>query len=277
MKDYYTKLPEQKNAHRLNVSARRIGMPDFPEDLFVEALKQLVVLERQWIPPQTGSGLYLRPFMYADEPFIGMRAATHYKFIIIASPSGPYFKKRIKLYAETKYIRAAKGGTGEAKVAGNYAAAIHPTEMAKKKGYDQVLWLDAREFKYIQEVGTMNIFFKINDEFITPELDGCILNGISRICTIDWLRHKGYKVTERPISIDEIIEADKNGSLQEAFGTGTAVGVAMIEEIRYNDEVIHFKDDNPSAHMILDIVNGVRSGEMDDELGWIMHIKEQLV
>jgi branched-chain amino acid aminotransferase len=261
----------------MNLSARRIGMPDFPEDLFVEALKQLVVLECQWIPPQAGSGLYLRPFMYADEPFIGMRAATHYKFVIIASPSGPYFKKRIKLYAETKYIRAAKGGTGEAKVAGNYAAAIHPTEMAKKKGFDQVLWLDAREFKYIQEVGTMNIFFKINDEFITPELDGCILNGNSRICTIDLLKHKGYKVFERPISIDEIIEANKNGSLQEAFGTGTAVGVAMIEEIQYKDEIIHFKDDNPSAHMILDIVNGVRSGEMEDELGWIVHVDKQLV
>ena len=274
---YPTLFTPALNAHRLNVSARRIGMPDFPEDLFVEALKQLVVLEHDWIPPQAGSGLYLRPFMYADEPFIGMRAATHYKFIIIASPSGPYFKKRIRLFAETEYIRAAKGGTGEAKVAGNYAAAIYPTELAKNKGYDQVLWLDARDFKYIQEVGTMNIFFKINDEFITPELDGCILNGISRICTIDLLRHKGYKVTERRISIDEIIEANNKGTLQEAFGTGTAVGVAMIDEIRYKDVEIHFKDDNPSAHMIWDIVTGVRSGELEDELGWIMHIKEQLV
>ena len=272
-----TLFTPEKNAHRLNVSANRIGMPNFPEDLFVEALKQLVALEHHWIPPQTGSALYLRPFMYADEPFIGMRAATHYKFLIIASPSGPYFKKRIRLYAETKYIRAARGGTGEAKVAGNYAAAIHPTELAKSKGYDQVLWLDAREFKYIEEVGTMNIFFKINDEFITPNLDGCILNGISRICTIDLLRHKGYKVTERPISIDEIIEASKNGTLQEGFGTGTAVGVAMIEEIGYKNEVIHFKDHNPSGHMILDTVNGVRSGTMEDELGWMVHIDKQLV
>ena len=274
---YPTLFTPALNAHRLNVSARRIGMPDFPEDLFVEALKQLVVLEHDWIPPQTGSGLYLRPFMYADEAFIGMRAATQYKFIIIASPAGPYFKKRIRLFAETEYIRAAKGGTGEAKVAGNYAAAIYPTELAKNKGFDQVLWLDAREFKYIQEVGTMNIFFKINDEFITPELDGCILNGISRICTIDLLRHKGYKVTERRISIDEIIEAYKNGTLQEAFGTGTAVGVAMIDEIRYKDVEIHFKDDNPSAHMVWDYVTGVRYGALEDELGWIMHIKEQLV
>jgi branched-chain amino acid aminotransferase len=272
-----TLFTPEKNAHRLNVSADRIGMPNFPEDLFVEGLKQLVAIDHKWIPPQTGSALYLRPFMYADEAFIGMRAATHYKFIIMASPSAPLFTKRIRLYAETKYIRAAKGGTGEAKVAGNYAAAIKPTELVKAKGYDQILWLDAHEFKYIQEVGTMNIFFKINDEFITPNLDGCILNGISRISTIDLLRHKGYKVTERPISIDEIIEASKNGSLQEAFGTGTAVGVAMIEEIGYKDQIIHFKNDNPSGQMVLDTVNGVRTGKMKDELGWMVTIDKQMV
>jgi len=265
-----------KNAERLNHSAHRIGMPDFPVDLFVEGLKQLVGLERNWIPPQLGSALYLRPFMYADEPFIGMRAATSYKFIIIASPSGPLFTKPIKLYAETKYIRAAKGGTGEAKVAGNYAAAIQPTEIAKSKGYDQILWLDAKEFKYIQEVGTMNVFFKINGDFITPKLDGCILNGISRISTIDLLRHKGYQVTERLISIEEILEAHNNRTLEEAFGTGTAVGVAMIEEIGYKDQSIHISDDNPVGQMVLDTVNGVRSGQQDDELGWMVTIENQL-
>lgn len=267
----------EKNAHRLNVSASRIGMPNFPEELFVEGLKHLVAIDHKWIPPQKGSALYLRPFMYADEAFIGMRAATSYKFIIIASPSAPLFTKRIRLKAETKYIRAAKGGTGEAKVAGNYAAAIYPTELAKGAGYDQILWLDAHEFKYIQEVGTMNIFFKINDEFITPILDGCILNGISRISTIDLLRHKGYKVTERPITIDEIIEASDNGSLLEAFGTGTAVGVAMIEAIDYNSHTIQFKDDNPSGEMVLDTVNGVRTGVMKDELGWMVTINKDLV
>ena len=158
--------PEQ-NAKRLNFSARRLGMPEFPEQLFVEALKVLVGLDKNWIPPQQGSALYLRPFMYADEAFIGMRAATQYKFIIMASPSNPIYTKRVRLYAETNYIRAAHGGTGQAKAAGNYAAAILPTEHAKAKGYDQVLWLDAHNFKSIQEVGTMNIFFKINkDNFI---------------------------------------------------------------------------------------------------------------
>ena len=263
----------EKNAERLNFSARRIGMPELPIDLFVEGLKQLVSIDSDWIPPMTGSALYLRPFMYADAAFIGMRAATHYKFIIMASPSAPLFYKPIRLYAETKFIRAAKGGTGEAKVAGNYAAAILPTELAKAKGYDQILWLDAHEFKYIQEVGTMNIFFKINGKFITPNLDGCILNGISRILTIELLRKRGYEVVERPISIDEVLEASNNGTLEEAFGTGTAVGVAMIEEIGYKDKTIHVSDDNPIGQMVLDTVNGIRSGRMEDEMGWMVTIK----
>ena len=263
----------EKNAERLNFSASRMGMPDFPEDLFVEGLKQLVALDSNWIPPQEGSALYLRPFMYADEAFIGMRAATHYKFIIMASPSQPLFHRPVRLYAETKFIRAAQGGTGEAKAAGNYAAAVQPTELAKQKGYDQVLWLDARDFNYIQEVGTMNIFFKINGEFITPSLDGCILAGITRMSVIEFLRHRGYKVTERPIHIEEIIESSNNGSLEEAFGTGTAVGITMIDEIGYKDSTIKVSDTFPVAQMLLDTLNGVRSGVLVDELNWMLKIE----
>ena len=264
----------EKNAIRLNFSAGRMGMPDFPEDLFVEGLKQLVALEQNWIPPQEGSALYLRPFMYADEPFIGMRAATHYKFMIIASPSGPFFTNRIKLYAETKYIRATNGGTGEAKAAGNYAAAILPTEIAKSKGYDQVLWLDAHDFNYIQEVGTMNIFFKVNGEFITPSLDGAILNGITRMSVMELLRGKGYKVTERPITIEELMEASKNGTLEEAFGTGTAVGIAMIQEIGYKDKKIPVSDENPVGQMVLETLNGIRSGKIEDTYDWMVNVKK---
>lgn len=264
--------PEQ-NAKRLNFSARRLGMPEFPEELFVEALKILVDLDKNWIPPQQGSALYLRPFMYADEAFIGMRAATQYKFIIVASPSNPIYTKRVRLYAETNYIRAAHGGTGEAKAAGNYAAAILPTENAKAKGYDQVLWLDAHNFKSIQEVGTMNIFFKINGKIITPNLDGSILAGITRMSVIELLRYKGYEVTERPISIDEIIEASKNRSLEEAFGTGTAVGIAMIQEIGYKDEDIHVSNESPVGQMVLETINGVRTGEILDDLNWMRKIK----
>jgi len=262
----------EKNAARLNLSADRMGMPNVPETLFVEGLKQLVALDKNWIPPQEGSALYLRPFMYADEPFIGMRAATHYKFIIIASPSNPMYSNRIKLYAETKYIRAAGGGTGEAKAAGNYAAAIRPTEIAKEKGYDQVLWLDAKEFNYIQEVGTMNIFFKINGEIITPNLDGSILHGITRLSVIELLKSKGYTVTERPITIEEIVKASHSGTLEEAFGAGTAVGIAMIQEIGYKDIAIHVSDESPVSQMVLDTLNGIRSGKLEDTLNWMVHI-----
>jgi branched-chain amino acid aminotransferase len=264
--------PEQ-NAKRLNFSAHRLGMPEFPEDLFVEALKALVGLDKNWIPPQQGSALYLRPFMYADEAFIGMRAATQYKFIVMASPSNPIYTKRVRLYAETNYIRAAHGGTGEAKAAGNYAAAILPTEHAKAKGYDQVLWLDAHNFKSIQEVGTMNIFFKINGKIITPNLDGSILAGITRMSVIELLRHKGYEVIERPISIDEIIEASKDSTLEEAFGTGTAVGIAMIQEIGYKCKDIHVSDESPVGQMVLETINGVRAGEIPDDLNWMCKIK----
>ncbi|MBN4047003.1 aminotransferase class IV [bacterium AH-315-P13] len=213
----------------------------------------------------------------ADEFFIGMRAATNYKFIIIASPSGPYFSKPIKLFAETKYIRATQGGTGEAKAAGNYAAAIKPSEIAKAKGYDQVLWLDAHDFSYIQEAGTMNLFFKINGEFITPSLDGAILSGITRMSVMELLESKVYKVTERPITIEELIEASKNGTLEEAFGTGTAVGIAMIAEIRFKETTINLPEENPDTQMISDTLNGVRSGKMEDKLNWMVKIEQELV
>ncbi|MEO1031113.1 MAG: branched-chain amino acid aminotransferase [Bacteroidota bacterium] len=267
--------PEQ-NARRLNNSADRMGMPNFPEDLFVEGLKELVSLEHNWIPPKEGSALYLRPFMYADEPFIGMRAATHYKFIIMASPSGPFFSKRIKLWAEKHFIRAAHGGTGEAKAAGNYAAAIRPTELAKAKGYDQVLWLDAAEHKYIQEVGTMNIFFKINGEFITPKLDGSVLDGITRKSVIDILKDKGFKVTERLITLAEIREASLNGTLEEAFGAGTAVGIAYIQDIGLEGETIHVSDESPVGLHVNDTLNAIKTGRLEDKFGWMLKTRKEL-
>lgn len=265
-----------KNAARLNASADRMGMPDFPQDLFVEGLKQLVDLERNWIPPLDGSALYLRPFMYADEPFIGMRAATHFKFIIMASPAGPFFSKRIKLWAEKEYIRAANGGTGEAKAAGNYAAAIRPTELAKAKGYDQVLWLDAVEHKYIQEVGTMNIFFKINGEFITPKRDGSILDGITRLSVISVLKDKGFNVIERAVTIDEIEEASQKGTLEEAFGTGTAVGIAYIQEIGVGDKTIHVSNESPVGLDVNNTLNAIKTGKIEDKFNWMTTVKNEL-
>ena len=267
----------ENNASRLNKSAERMGMPTIPEDLFIEGLKELVAIDQAWIPPMQGSAMYLRPFMYATEAFIGMRAATSYNFVIMASPSGPYFSKRIKLWAEKQYIRAAEGGTGEAKAAGNYAAAIRPTELAKSKGYDQVLWLDAAHHKYIQEVGTMNIFFNINNEFITPELDGSVLHGITRLSVIQLLRDMGYKVIERKITIDEIREASKHGSLKEAFGTGTAVGIAYIQEIGLDNETIHVSDQSPVAVNVNDTLNAIKIGKLEDKFSWMAKVERQLV
>ena len=262
-----------ENAKRLNFSADRMGMPSFPEDLFVESLKKLVAMEKSWIPTKEGSALYLRPFMYADEAFIGMRAATSFKFIVMASPSGPIYSHKIKLYAETKYIRAANGGTGEAKAAGNYAAAIRPTEYAKSKGYDQVLWLDAQDFEYIQEVGTMNIFFKVAGKFITPNLSGSILSGITRMSVIDVLRDKGYEVSERPITITEIKESHANGTLEEAFGAGTAVGIAMIQEIGNQDFTLKFPEENPVSNMVKQTLNDMKLQNIEDKFGWIVEAK----
>lgn len=261
--------PEQ-NAARLNFSADRMGMPAFPEDLFVEGLKRLVAIEKNWVPSQEGSALYLRPFMYADEAFIGMRAATKYKFIIFASPAGPFFSKPIKLWAETHYIRAAQGGTGEAKAAGNYAAAIRPTELAKAKGYDQVLWLDARDFEYVQEVGTMNIFFKIGGKFVTPNLNGSVLNGITRLSVIDLLRDKGFEVEERPVSMQELIAAHENGALEEAFGAGTAVSIAPVEEIGYKDLKLKFDANGPVGKDVKTTLDGIKMQKLEDKFGWVV-------
>lgn len=262
----------EKNAARLNFSARRMGIPEFPETLFLNALQQLVALEKAWIPSKPGSALYLRPFIYADEAFIGMRAATSYKFIIVASPSNPIYSKPIRLLAETTYIRAAVGGTGQAKAAGNYAAAILPTELAKSGGYDQVLWLDAKEHKYIQEVGTMNIFFKINGEFITPSIDGAILDGITRMSVIDLLVDMGYKVTERPITIEELFNAYKSGSLEEVFGTGTAVAIAMVDSITYKGSKIDCANGHSVGLKVLKTLNEIRSAVIEDKFNWLIRV-----
>lgn len=260
----------EENAKRLNFSARRLGMPEFPEDLFVEGLKKLVAIDAAWIPPMEGSALYLRPFMYASEAFVGMRAATSYDFIIIASPANPLYSGRIKLWAENEYIRAAHGGTGSAKAAGNYSAAVLPTELAKKKGYDQVLWLDAKEHKYIEEVGTMNIFFHIGDTFVTPALSGSILSGVTRMSVIAYLKHQGYKVEERELSLEEVRQAALEGTLNEAFGTGTAVGIAYIESIGSIGGEIPVSKESPVGEEVNHWLNQLKRGEVEDVFHWML-------
>lgn len=262
----------QENARRLNCSASRMCMPTVPEDLFVSALKTLVNQEKRWIPTQEGSTLYVRPFIFADEPFLGMRPANTYKFMIIASPAGPYYDRRIKLYAEPRYVRAADGGTGEAKAAGNYAGAFLPTEKAKSQGFDQVLWLDAIDHKYIQEVGTMNIFFKVDGKVLTPKLDGSVLGGITRDSIIMILKDLGIEIVERPISIDEIIRCYEQNTLEEAFGSGTAVSIAKIENIANDNFSVDLPRENPLADEVLHILNGIKTQRIEDRFDWVVPV-----
>jgi branched-chain amino acid aminotransferase len=259
------------HAERFNKSAVRMCMPEIPKELFLQAIHTLVDLEKAWIPPAKGSALYIRPFMFATDETIGVKASDSYKFIIFVMPVGPYYSQPVKLFAQDTYVRAVVGGVGEAKTAGNYAASLYPANEARKQGYDQVMWLDGVHKKYIQEVGTMNIFFVVNDEIITPNLDGAILDGITRRCIIDLLKDKGYKVTERPITIDEIVEAYETGHLSEAFGSGTAAVVAPVGLIGYKDKKLTLNPDNGSiGAMVKDTINGIRNRTIEDKFGWII-------
>lgn len=261
----------EMHAKRINASARRMCMPELPEDLFLQAIHTLVDMEKAWIPPQVGSALYIRPFMVAMDEAIGVRASDTYKFIIFVMPVGPYYNQPVNLLAQDKYVRAVVGGVGEAKTAGNYAASLLPATMARKEGYDQVMWLDGVHKKYIQEVGTMNIFFVVGDEVLTPNLDGAILDGITRNCIITILKDKGYKVTERPITIDEIMEAGANGTLKEVFGTGTAAVVAPVAKIKYKEDVITLQTETYKISTLAkDTINGMRNRTIEDKFGWII-------
>jgi len=268
-------LRPELHAKRLNASAERMCMPAFPEDLFLQALHELIALDQEWIPKKTGSALYIRPFMFANGEFIGVAPSDTYKFIIFTGPVGPYYPKPIRLIVEEKYVRAADGGVGEAKTAGNYAASLLPAKLAQQKGYDQVMWMDAKEFKYIQEAGTMNLFFVIDDKVITPATTGSILKGITRKSILTILKDKGYTVEERPISIDEVVEAHNNGLLQEVFGTGTAAVVANVSDFTYRGVQYDLPpvEEHKIAIMARDEINGLRSKTIPDERGWVVPVE----
>jgi branched-chain amino acid aminotransferase len=262
------------HSKRLNASARRMCMPEVPQDLFLQAIHTIVDMEKAWIPKATGSALYIRPFMIATDETIGVKASETYKFIIFVMPVGPYYSQPVKLLSQDKYVRAVVGGVGEAKTAGNYAASLYPASEARKQGFDQVMWLDGIEKKYIQEVGTMNIFFVVDNEILTPNLDGAILDGITRKCIIELLTSEGYKVTQRPISIDEIVEAHKAGKLTEAFGSGTAAVIAHVAKIQYNDYSADLDPINhPVSTFAKDTINGIRNRSIADKFGWIVPAK----
>ncbi len=263
----------EMHSDRINLSADRLAMPNFPKADFMEAVYEIVKLEKDWIPKEEGSALYLRPYMIAMDEFIGVQISQTYKFVIFCCPVGPYYSKPLKLKADDHYIRAAVGGTGEAKAAGNYAGSLLPTKLAKDEGFDQIMWLDANERHYIQEVGTMNIFFVFGNTVVTPSTDGAILKGITRNSLVHILKEKGYKVEERPISINEVMIGAKRGELTEVFGSGTAAVVANVKGIGYKGEMANFDIDSYKvAPLLKDAINGIRSGRLEDKHNWTVKV-----
>lgn len=262
------------NFNRFNASAVRMQMPEVPEEIFMEGLRTLIDIDKEWVPDYKEHSLYIRPFMISSENAIGVRPSDSYKFIIILSPTGPYYAKPMRIYVEEKYVRAVPGGIGFAKAAGNYGAALFPSAEAHKKGYDQVLWMDAYEHKYVQECGTMNVFFIIGDKVITPGLEeGTILAGVTRDSVITVLKEMGWVVEERPLSIDEILEAHKNGQLKEIFGTGTAATIALIKELGYKDYTMAFDVDTwKIAPEVKRRMDDIRYGIIPDTHNWLWRI-----
>lgn len=262
--------PDQ-NFIRFNVSADRMQMPAVPEWLFMGGMKQLIALEKGWIPSLPEHSLYIRPFIIATDPFLGVRPSLTYKFMIILGPSGPYFSAPMKIVIEEKYTRAAPGGVGYAKNGGNYGGSLYPVELAKKRGFDQILWTDAFEHKYVEEVGVMNVMFVIDGKVITPSLErGTVLKGVTRDSAIVLLRDMGYVVEERNLSVDEIVEAHKKGLLQEVFGVGTAAVVSFIINLTYKDYSMDFDLDKLKvAPALKQHLNDIRVGNVPDKYNWL--------
>jgi branched-chain amino acid aminotransferase len=262
------------NFKRFNISAERMQMPAVPEDLFIEGMRQLVKLDSNWIPSKPEHSLYIRPFMFSSDEVIGVKPSDNYKFLIILSPTGPYYSAPMRIYVEENFVRAAPGGIGYAKAAGNYGAAMYATAAARKQGYDQVLWTDALEHKYIQEIGTMNVFFIIGNKAVTPDLgSGTILAGVTRDSVIAVLREMGLEIEERPVTIDELVTAYRSGQLKEVFGTGTAATVSLIRELKYKEEVMLFNaDDCKVANAVKSTMSGIREGRVPDNHGWLFKV-----
>lgn len=262
------------NFKRFNISAERMQMPQVPEELFMEGMRQLIELDKNWIPNQPDHSLYIRPFMFSNDEMIGVRSSDKYKFMVILSPTGPYYSAPMRIYVEEQYVRAVPGGVGYAKAAGNYGAAMYATAQAKSKGYDQVLWTDAFEHKYVQECGTMNVFFIIGNKAITPGLEtGTILAGVTRDSVITVLKEMNLEVEERQLNIDEIIEAHKTGQLKEVFGTGTAATISLIKELRYKDYVMEFDVNSwKTAPAVKSHLNKIRYSQIPDVHNWMLKV-----
>lgn len=262
----------EANAQRLNASAERLAMPALPEEYFINGLLQLLAVDKDWVPAAPGHSLYIRPYMFATDAYTGVRPSETYYFIIFTCPVGVYYNKPVRVKVETEFTRAAKGGTGYAKAAGNYAASLLPAALAQKAGYDQLLWTDGKNHEYFEESGTMNVVFVIDGKIVTPATSDSILKGITRDSILTLARHMGLPVEERPVTVKEVIEAAKNGTLQEAFGVGTAATIAPIavighEGVDYTLPAVENRTIAPRIHQALD---DIKTGKVADTFGWIM-------
>ena len=267
----------EKNMERMNLSNNRLCIPEIDEEFAAYAIKELVKVDKDWIPTAQGTSLYIRPFIIAVDAHVGVRPANHLMFIVILSPVGAYYPEGlnpVKIFVESTYVRAVKGGIGFAKTGGNYAASLKSQDEASKKGYTQVLWLDGVERKYIEEVGTMNVFFVIDDEVITPELQGSILGGVTRMSCIEMLRSWGLKVSERKISIDEVAKASDEGRLKEAFGSGTAAVISPIGELCWGEKVMPINNEKIGeiSQRLYDNLTGIQWGKVPDTFGWTVKV-----
>jgi branched-chain amino acid aminotransferase len=264
----------QENFKRLNASNRKLCIPEIDEAFALEALKQLLTVEKDWIPSAPGTSLYIRPTIIATDPFLGVRASFTYRFFIILSPVGAYYAEGfnpVKIMVTKEHVRAVRGGVGDTKTMGNYAASLLAGDKAHKAGYTQVLWLDGVEQKYVEEVGAMNIFFVIGDELITPMLSGSILPGITRDSVLELGRSWGMTVSERKISIDEVMDAHASGQLREIFGSGTAAVISPVGELKYEDTVITVGDGRvgPTAHKFFQAIQEIQYGTIEGPRGWV--------
>lgn len=263
---------------RISNSSRRMCIPEMEKEAFISSIKELIKLDHKWVPKTTGHSLYLRPFVFASQEYIAARAASEYRFIAITSPVAAYYKEGfnpVSLTTSENYVRAVQGGTGEAKAAGNYGGSFLPAQKAQKAGYTQIIWLDAKEHKYVEEVGTMNIFFLIGDTLITPKLSGTVLPGITRRSVIALAKEWGVDVEERRISIDEVFEADANGDLKEVFGSGTAAVISPVGLIHHEGKKITLDQNNigPFAKKMYDEITGIQYGKIEDRHGWTYPVK----
>ena len=266
------------NAKRLNHSATRLCIPEFPNELLIDAMKELVKIDNKFLPETRGQSLYIRPVAFGSSSFLGVHPSTDYKLVVVMSPVASYYPEGlapVKILVESEFVRAARGGLGSAKTAANYAASLYAGQQAKNSGFAQVLWLDAVTHNFIDEVGAMNIMFVINGELVTPPLEtGTILAGVTRDSAIKLAREWGYNVSERALSIAEVFEAYDKGELKEVFGTGTAAVISPVGILKYKDReiVINNNEIGPIAQRLFDTITGIQYGEIEDKYGWNVHI-----